>query len=301
MMRVMVAALVTVAAASAEHRVAITIDDLPLGGGSPIGCDTAAIRDMTRRLLAPIREQHIPITGFVNEGHCTKAVPEILKVWVEAGAELGNHTYSHADLNRTPAADFEQEIVRGEPLTRAATGRSPRYFRHPFLHVGLDLEKRRTIEKFLAARGYTIAPVTLDNSDYMFAAVYARALRTGDHALAERVRTAYLPYLESVVDFFEKRAVDVAGHDIPQILLIHANELNARQMPDLLNMFRDRGYRFVTLEEALRDPAYQLPDTYAGRGGFSWIHHWSMTKGMPNKGEPDEPEWIREAYRQPQQ
>lgn len=296
MMRVIFAVLVTIAAASAGHRVAITIDDLPLGGGSPNKCDAAAIRDMTRRLLAPIREQHIPVTGFVNEGNCTSVLPEILKLWVEAGAELGNHTYSHADLNRTPATDFEQEILRGEPLTRAATGHAPRYFRHPFLHVGLDLEKRRTIEKYLGAHGYTIAPVTFDNSDYMFAAVYARALRAGNRALAERTRGAYLPYLESVVDFFEKRAFEVTGHDIPQILLIHANELNARQMPALLDMFRNRGYRFVSLGEALQDPAYELPDTYAGPGGFSWVHHWSITKGMPKKGEPDEPEWVREAY-----
>ncbi|HTP88967.1 MAG TPA: hypothetical protein VMJ34_18575, partial [Bryobacteraceae bacterium] len=76
----------------------------------------------------------------------------------------------------------------------------------------------------------------------------------------------------------------------------HVSQLNADAMPDLLAMFRRRGYRFVSLAEALKDPAYQLPDEYVGRGGFSWIHRWSMTKGMPNKGEPNEPAWIDEEF-----
>jgi hypothetical protein len=86
------------------------------------------------------------------------------------------------------------------------------------------------------------------------------------------------------------------GRDIAQILLIHANRLNAEMTPKLLAMLKRRGYRFVSLEEALKDDAYRLPNEYAGKGGFSWIHRWSMTKGMPNKGEPDEPAWLRQEY-----
>jgi hypothetical protein len=61
-------------------------------------------------------------------------------------------------------------------------------------------------------------------------------------------------------------------------------------------MLERRGYQFVSLEIALRDPAYRLPNTYAGTGGFSWIHRWAMTKGMPNKGEPEPPVWVFEEY-----
>jgi len=101
-----------------------------------------------------------------------------------------------------------------------------------------------------------------------------------------------VPYMESVVAFFEARAVEVVGHEFPQIFLIHANQLNADSMPDLLAMFRRRGYAFVSLDEALADSAYALPDGYVGRGGFSWIHRWSRTKGMAPKGEPDPPAWV---------
>ncbi len=68
-------------------------------------------------------------------------------------------------------------------------------------------------------------------------------------------------------------------------------------MPDLLAMFRRRGYRFVSLSEALADPAYRQREEYVGRGGFSWIHRWSKSKGMAPKGEPDPPQWVEESWR----
>ena len=90
--------------------------------------------------------------------------------------------------------------------------------------------------------------------------------------------------------------MELFGREIPQILLIHANALNAELMPELLAMFRRRGYRFVTLETALADLAYRSADEYAGRNGFSWFHRWSKTKGLAPKGEPDPPDWVMKAF-----
>ncbi len=146
-------------------------------------------------------------------------------------------------------------------------------------------------------RGYTIAPVTLDNSDYMFAAVYGAAKKRGDEALAKKVREAYLPYMESIFAFFEQRSVEVVGREFPQILLLHVSQLNADCMPALLAMMRGRGYSFVSLDAALRDEAYKLPNDYAGGGGFSWIHRWAKTKRMAMRGEPDEPKWIANEWK----
>jgi peptidoglycan/xylan/chitin deacetylase (PgdA/CDA1 family) len=223
----------------------------------------------------------------------------ILHVWLEHGAELGNHTYSHPDLNTTPLDEYTANIMRGEPAITQAVGHRPRYFRHPFLHAGADVATKRGLEKFLAEHGYQVAPVTLDNSDWMFAFDYGSELQDNP-ALAARVRDAYVPYMESIFAFFEARSVQVVGREFPQVLLLHASQLNADTMPALLAMMRRRGYRFVSLEEALRDGAYRLPDEYAGTGGFSWIHRWSKTKGMAPKGEPDEPEWIAKEYQRRQ-
>jgi peptidoglycan/xylan/chitin deacetylase (PgdA/CDA1 family) len=279
-----------------RRSVAITVDDLPKGGdgGDP---SFDAVYAMNERLLHPFKDGRIPLTGFVNARHeltlGADKLRRLLDLWLDAGADLGNHTYSHPDINTVPLADYTADVVKGEPILRAALaarGRTLRHFRHPFLHAGPTAEIKSRLQAFLGDQGYRVAPVTLDNSDYMYAALYTRP----EHR--QRVRTDYIPYMESVVEFFERRSVEVVGREFPQTLLIHANALNADLMPELLEMFRRRGYDFVSLEAALSDPAYGLRDDYVGRGGFSWIHRWSMTKGMPNKGEPDPPAWITTAF-----
>jgi len=61
-------------------------------------------------------------------------------------------------------------------------------------------------------------------------------------------------------------------------------------------MFKRRGYKFVSLDHAVADPAYRLPDQYVGRGGFSWIHRWAVAKGIKPAPEPEPPVWVRDAY-----
>ncbi len=98
--------------------------------------------------------------------------------------------------------------------------------------------------------------------------------------------------MRSNVEFFEKRSVQLFGREIPQVLLIHASRLNAKMMPELLAMYRSRGYQFVSLQEAMSDAVYGTSDGYMGRKGLSWIHRWGLAKGVPVILEPDEPEWI---------
>ena len=278
------------------REVAITIDDLPRGGDSDER-SLEAVRAMTEKLLQPFAGERIPVTGFVNEGRNVDfgadGVRAVLELWLDAGAELGNHSYSHLNVNNVPLEQFTADIVRGEPILRAALaarGRTLRYFRHPFLFTGSTAEIKAGLQAFLDEHGYVAAPVTFDNADYMFAALYTRP------EYRERVRQAYVPYMESVVAAFEAASVALAGREFPQILLLHANELNADLMPELLTMFRRRGYTFVTLEQALADDIYRSPEEYVGRGGFSWIHRWTRTKGLAITAEPDPPEWVTEAW-----
>jgi peptidoglycan/xylan/chitin deacetylase (PgdA/CDA1 family) len=295
-LKALVLILLAYSFASAQtHQVAITIDDLPRGGdGGP--SSLADIRSMTQKLLQPFREQKIPVIGFVNEGRHqlgAMGLRQILDVWLDAGAELGNHSYSHPDINTVSLSTYTADILKGEPITRAALaarGKKLEFFRHPFLHMGATPDAKKELQAFLDQNGYRVAPVTIDDADYEFAALYTRP------EFHDRVQKEYVPYMESVVAFFEQRAVEVVGRDIPQILLIHASQMNADLMPDLLAMFKRRGYSFITLRQALNDPAYSLPENYVGRGGFSWIHRWSQTKGMPNKGEPDPAAWVEHGY-----
>jgi peptidoglycan/xylan/chitin deacetylase (PgdA/CDA1 family) len=259
---------------------------------------------MTKKLLGKIRANHIPTIGFVNEGMLYepgefKARVAILRMWLDAGLELGNHTFSHMDLQTAPLDAYEADVIRGESVTAGllrGKGKGLRYFRYPYLHVGRDLATRRAVEKFLAERGYTVAPVTLNNQGYIFAAVYARAVARGDRGTAKRVGQAYLSYMEQVFDYYEKLSVDVLGYEVKQVLLLHADALNADCFNALVRMMRARGYSFVSLGQALRDKAYRLPDSYSGEGGVSWIHHWAFTMGKKAPRGPEAPDSIKTQY-----
>ena len=283
--------------------VAVTFDDLPVTSVLPL---SRTERDsLTARLLGAIRRHHVPAIGFVNEnklvdstGRLDPAQVALLQRWLERGLELGNHTWSHPDLHRVTLADFEAEILKGERVTRqllAERGKVPRYFRHPFLHTGRSVAVRDSLKEFLDSLGYRVAPVTIDNSDYIFAAAYDRALGAQDRPSADRIRTTYLDYMDSVTAFYQGQAVAIVGRELPQILLLHANRLNADAFDGVARMFERRGYGFIPLDQALEDPAYRSPDSYTGAGGITWLHRWAITAGVSRdvfKGEPEVPEWV---------
>jgi len=106
----------------------------------------------------------------------------------------------------------------------------------------------------------------------------------------------YLAYTEAEIDYYTELDRKVLGRELPHVMLLHANRLNAEMVGDVLAMLKRRGYRFIALDEALKDPAYQQPENYAGPGGFSWIQRWAITKGTPNKDEPKEPTWLAKEY-----
>ncbi len=271
---------VPLGAAAAQRRVALTFDDLP-GGQMSNGCDLVALEHLNRDLVGSIRRNRIPAMGFVNAGRCREAAPEIRRIlatWKANGLQLGNHTASHHDLNRVPVEVFERDVLAGDYAP---------WFRYPFLHTGTDLQKKRAVEAFLRERGYTNVPVSIDDDDYLFAIGYRDAMDGRDMPLARAIADEYLRYMESIFAFYEQFSRDTLGYEPPQILLLHANRLNADYLDRLAAMMRTRGYSFISIEEALKDPAYRHADTYAGSKGVSWLHRWAITDGKP---APDQPE-----------
>ncbi len=287
------------------RRIAVTMDDLPVVARGKT--DITTWQAITTGVLDAFGHHHVPAVGFVNanklmvDGSPDPDRVELLRRWLAAGLELGNHTFSHPSLNRTPLKDFEADVIRGESPLReilAQAGRSLRFFRHPYLHTGRDLETRRKFETFLTTRGYRVAPVTVDNGEWIFAFAYDRALAAGDRKLAKRVADEYIPYMEAKVAYFENQSRKLFGREIAQILLIHANRLNSRYLDSLLAMLKSRGYTFIPLDAALSDSAYQSADTYTGAGGISWLHRWALTRGERGTffaGEPTVPAFVMQA------
>lgn len=293
----------TFRAQSVERSIAVTIDDLPV---IVTQSDAKKRADITRRLLGHIKKAKVPAIGFVNEsklyrdGKRNEEQIALLKMWLEAGLELGNHSFSHRSADAITVEEYTSDIVRGEEITKELLKQKKmkmRYYRHPFLHTGSDMEKKSAIYKFLADHGYTVAPITFDNADYIFARAYDNARDKNDADLMKKVGEAYVPYMEAKLDYWERQSMKTLGRPMSHTLLLHANSINAEFFDDLAAMMKKRGYKFVTLEESLKDEAYRLPDNFTRRAGISWLHRWTLDKGkefvLPN--EPMVPEFVLKA------
>jgi peptidoglycan/xylan/chitin deacetylase (PgdA/CDA1 family) len=286
---------------SEKKQLAITFDDLP---AVTITSDINSLKTNTKNLLSALVKHKVPAIGFVNEiklyddSIYIEQRADLLRMWLDSGMLLGNHTFSHLDMNSTPLGNYEKDVINGEKTIKkllAEKGQKPEFFRPPFLHIGTSIDERNSFENFLHDHGYQMAPVTIDNSEWIFARAYLNAKQKSDSLMMKKIAEAYIPYMEQKFEYFEKQSVELFGHNIKQILLIHANELNADHFNELAQMLENRGYEFITLSEALKDSAYSSPDTYIGRGGITWLHRWAITRKVNKaffKGEPMTPAFI---------
>jgi peptidoglycan/xylan/chitin deacetylase (PgdA/CDA1 family) len=287
-----------------KKQVCFSFDDLPVVSYGIT--DSVYQQQLMDRLVASLHKHHIPAIGFVNEmklfhknGTIIPFQVDILKTWINGGLELGNHTYSHPDYNKVSFAEYANNIVKGETVSKqilAEKGQSLRYFRHPFLHVGNTKAKSDSLENFLKERGYTVAPVTIDNDDYLFAVAYKRASVKNDTALMRQIRIDFVEYLEKKVTYYEKQSLSLFGRNIPQILLLHASLLNSDCVGLLAVRFEENQYEFISMEKALQDEFYQTPVTVYSNWGISWIDRWALSQGKKGdffKDEPVTPEYIK--------
>jgi peptidoglycan/xylan/chitin deacetylase (PgdA/CDA1 family) len=292
-----------------DRRIAVTIDDLPWARLDEMA--PADLQQRHQRLIGQMRRAGVPVVGFVNENKLEvdgKVDPRrlaMLEDWLDAGYELGNHTYSHADINDVGVPAFKQEILDGERQLRpllAKHGQTPSWFRHPYLRAGRTAGQKADVAAFLDAHGYRIAPVTVDNGEWVWAFAYANVMASPTDPAAraaqlQRLRSGYVPYMLNKLDYYEDQSRQLLGRLPAQVWLMHANALNAASIDELIAATRRRGYTFITLEQALQDPAYAHADGYNGAGGISWIHRWAMAEGKPRSfyaGEPKVPRWVLE-------
>jgi peptidoglycan-N-acetylglucosamine deacetylase len=297
---------IAAAQASTSRTIALTFDDLPGVTNAPAG-QLAILRGINARLLLTLRAHRAPVIGFVNEIKLDVAGEQqertaLLEMWIKAGNALGNHGYSHLNLQQTPLADYESDVVRGERATRPLLqrhGLDERYFRYPFNATGPTPETKAAFEQFLRDHNYRIAPFTVENSDYAFNPLWLQARQTGDPAAAERMRVTYLGHTKAIVEFMEELSRQTFGREIPQVMLLHANQLNAESLDELLTWLEQRGYKFVTLDEALSDAAYRTRDDFVGPAGISWLHRWRVTLRQRSKlaAEPSPPRWVLLQYK----
>ena len=251
-----------------RRKVAITIDDGPVSGS---GRDIEAFLRISAGLRESFVAEKVPAIMFVNERQLNvdgqrDARVGVLHQWLDAGLDLGNHTYSHPNLGDVSLERFMDDIVKGEVISRPlleARGKKLVWFRYPFLATGKG-EAAKSIEDFLSQRGYKVAPVSVDYHDYSFSRAYVSHVRANDRQKADEHFTMVLKLMDESFSRAETRSTDVLGYELAQTLLIHCNEMNALTLRTTIQRIRDRGYTFVSMDEAMEDPAYKIPGIRPG-------------------------------------
>jgi peptidoglycan/xylan/chitin deacetylase (PgdA/CDA1 family) len=297
--RMAAAILLFALSAGAVHaeEVALTFDDLPT---LSLTSDPAYARRTTERLLHALGRERVPATGFVIagklDGKAGGGNMRLVRAWMTRGFELGNHTWSHESLNKTPVQTYIADVARADDALRpllATHARRPLWFRYPYLETGRTPQDKARFEGWLAQRGYRAAPVTMENSDWMFALPYDEAVLSHDVAAAQRIRRAYLAYTGRAVEWYQKAGRELFGRPIRFVFLLHATRLNADSLDDLARLLKARGLRPVSLSRAVGDPAYRTPAGFDVDGDEE-LSRWSIAlrKPLPWDSFPDPPAEI---------
>ena len=266
---VLASLLILAAGLAWGQQMAITFDDLPVHGALPLGMTRLEIAHSILETLN--RERLPPVYGLINGGRGAEDPNSlsVLQAWRMAGQPLGNHTWAHLDLNEETAEEFEAEVSRNEPLLESLMGKKDwHWLRYPFLHEGDTVEKRRAVRTWLVAHGYQIAEVSMDFEDYLWNEPYARCVAKHDEASIAKLHDSYLAVANQYYGVFREVSQLVYGRDVKYVLLMHVGAFDARMLPELLKLYRAKGVKFISLPDAMSDPAYRDdPDIGEPSGG----------------------------------
>jgi len=253
-------ALAAAPARAAGPQVALTFDDGPRLAETP----RLSPQARNQALLDQLAAARVQAALFVTLGNGADR-PEglaLLRAWGAAGHAIGNHTVTHPDLNAaaTTLAAYQAEVLACDRAIHGLPGWRP-WFRFTFLREGNTPEKRDGMRAFLRERGWRNAHVTLDTSDWRLDQKLVEVLRKDPRADLAPIRAAWLGHLRQRAEAYRDLSRRLLGRDLPQVLLLHHNLLNALFLGDAIAMLRESGWTIVAPEAAFADEAYRLePD-----------------------------------------
>ena len=274
-----------------SRRVSLTIDDVP-------NTRTYDEKSGGSELLNKLDSLQIPTAIFINEGLVfrgdTTVHIALLRSWIEKSfITPGNHTYAHSRYSQVGYTDFVNDIERGVQLSGAISkenNKSVSYFRFPYNDLGKDSLEHVEIEEYLTKNDYRLTPFTIESSDWMFNALYEHYLKKNDSIRAIEIGEMYVNETLNLFDFFDSLSIAQYDRYVDQIYLCHDNSLNTDYLPRLLAQLKLRGYSFISLDEAMKDPIYMQEDVYSKKWGVSWFYRWMKDVNLRKKTmrlEPD--------------
>lgn len=222
-----------------QKTVVLTFDD----GPSPY----------TPRILAILKAEQVPATFFVI-GNQAIRYPDELKTMYDQGDEIGNHTFTHPDLQTLPSWRIREELNLTELLVIHQTGHNTRLMRPPYLGSDVLSASSKTLVHRLVGQGYLVAGEDTDTSDWR---------KPGKTKIIQAA---------------------LAGNG--GVLLMHDGGGDRGQtvqaLPTIIREYKAQGYHFVTVGQALglsRDqimPPATPPSRYLAWLGAAVFTTWSL-------------------------
>tara|TARA_R110002049_G_scaffold116643_2_gene269371 strand:+ start:4971 stop:5861 length:891 start_codon:yes stop_codon:yes gene_type:complete len=280
-----------VTAFSQQKTISITIDDVP---------NTTKYHkdDFSPILLQKLDALKVPFTIFINEDKIYKTEwldknKELLETWIKnEHAIIGNHTYSHSRYSEVGFESFVKDIEKGDSLTKlyaAKYNKDLKYFRFPFNDMGNDSLQHIQIRQYLKSKNYTIAPFTVESSDWMFDTVYQYYLNNGDTEKAKAIGEQYVSKTIEFLNFYERMAASIYKRPIQHIYLCHDNAINTDYLEEIITKLKQADYKIISFEESLKDSIYKQKDTYYKKWGISWLYRYMETQEERLKWMKQEP------------
>jgi beta-lactamase regulating signal transducer with metallopeptidase domain len=249
-----------------------------------------------RRLIENLKARRVPAIGFVHGQMISDgeklypAQAEIVRMWRDAGFDIGIGGYKHIWFHSTPFDEYVANAEKNETVTKkilAEKNLPLRYFSYPFLNNGKTAQDKNQFENWLNARGLRSVKYTFDNSEWVYSFAYDMARKDNDTNKMNAIRADYLDYMTKMLDHFEAYSQEMFGRDIAQTLVLTPSRLIADTADEFFALLAKRGYNFVTMDEAQADEAYQTKEAIIeSKSGISWFERWQMEQGKKLRDEP---------------
>ncbi|HEV7644882.1 MAG TPA: M56 family metallopeptidase [Pyrinomonadaceae bacterium] len=268
----------------------VSIPPVDRSGDPPKDADSTA-----RLIIAKLTQHKVPAIGFVNGSMISdgeKLFPvraNIVRMWRDAGLEVGIGNYKHVWFYDTPYDEYVAGVEKTEQITSKLLAEKDlelHYFSYPYLNTGKSTEDKIRFEAWLRVRGMRSIPYTIDNSEWMYSYAYDMARMDNDISTMNEIRVDFIKYMDQMFGHFEAYSQEMFGRDIAQTMVLTPSRLVADSADDLFGMIERRGYKFVSMDEALKDEAYGTPENFVGKSGISWFERWTMAQKKRLRDEP---------------
>ncbi len=259
-----------------KKQICITFDELPIATyfADP---EKDSLTDM---ILSALKKHNVKSCGFVV-GSKMENNYDLLGKWLNAGHRLGNLTYSYQDLKDLEINNFIKDVISGsealEPML-SGFGQKPRFFRFPFLHYGENEFKKERIKNFLSDYKIKVVHATVVVEDYVYNLAIEKSNGKLDSAAYDEMLNEYINHVLDQIEHAEGLSKDILHRDCRQILQLRANHLNAIFLDELLTQIENLGYKFITVDHALKDKLYKIPESYFGSIGIGFLDMIKQSK-----------------------